>query len=93
MFGYDVHVQKWCELPSYMSNVVRRPNSTIPFFIPFRALTVADAPNLLVAGKSMATTFLTNSVTWASGTAAGVAAFMMSVLNLTSMQMAANVSH
>ena len=98
MYGYDVHVQDWCKLPPYIKNVVRRPNSTIPFFIPFRALTVADAPNLLVAGKSMATSFLTNSVTrlhpneWTSGTAAGVAASMMSTLNLTSVQMAANVS-
>ena len=98
LFGYDVHVQHWCKLPPYIGGVVRRPNSTVPFFIPFRALTVADAPNLLVAGKSMATSFLTNAVTrlhpneWASGTAAGVAASMMSALNLTSVQMAADVS-
>ena len=53
---------------------------------------------MLVAGKSMATSFLTNSVTrlhpneWASGVAAGVAATMMSMLNLSSAQIAANVS-
>ena len=76
---------------------MRKANSTIPFYIPFRALTVAGAPNLLVAGKNMATSFLTNSVTrlhpneWASGTAAGVAAAMMSALNLSSVQMAAAV--
>eukprot|EP00035_Acanthoeca_spectabilis_P029301 m.474002 g.474002 ORF g.474002 m.474002 type:complete len:320 (+) comp35445_c0_seq1:850-1809(+) len=98
MFGYDVHVPHWCRLPPYISDKVRTPNSTVPFFIPFRALTVADAPNLLVAGKSMATSFLTNAVTrlhpneWASGTAAGVAAAMMSALNLSSVQMANNVS-
>ena len=46
----------------------------------------------------MAQSFLVNSVTrlhpneWASGTAAGVAAVMMSALNLTSAQMAADVS-
>lgn len=46
----------------------------------------------------MATSFLTNSVTrlhpneWSSGTAAGVAAVMMSALNLSSAQMAADVS-
>ena len=80
------------------SEMVPRPNSTVPFFIPFRALTVAGAPNMLVAGKSMATSFLTNSVTrlhpneWASGTAAGVAAAMMSALNLSSTEMAADVS-
>lgn len=97
LFGYDVHVPKWCSFPPYISNTVRRANSTVAFFIPFRALTVADAPNMLVAGKSMATSFLTNSVTrlhpneWASGTAAGVAAVMMSVHNWSSVQMAANV--
>ena len=98
MFGYDVHRPKWCSFPSYMSKKMRIPNSTLPFFIPFRALTVAGAPNMLVAGKSMATSFLTNAVTrlhpneWASGTAAGVAAAMMSTLNLSSIQMVANVS-
>ena len=56
------------------------------------------APNMLVAGKTMATSFLTNSVTrlhpnaWASGTAAGVAAVMMSALNLSSTQMAADAN-
>jgi hypothetical protein len=98
LFGFDVHGTKWCSYPRYMSDKIRVPNSTIPYFIPFRALTVAGAPNLLVAGKSMATSFLTNSVTrlhpneWASGTAAGVAAAMMSELNLSSVQMAVNVS-
>jgi hypothetical protein len=98
LFGYDIHMSaKWCNYPRYISNKMRRPNSTVPYFIPFRALTVAGASNLLVAGKSMATSFLTNSVTrlhpneWASGTAAGVAAAMMSELNLSSAQMTANV--
>ena len=77
---------------------MRVVNSTIPYYIPFRALTVANAPNLLVAGKSMATSFFTNSVNrlhpneWASGTAAGVAAAMMSALDVSSQQMIANVS-
>ena len=97
MFGYDVHIPKWCSFPRYISSKLRRPNSTVPYFIPFRALTVAGAPNLLVAGKSMATSFLTSAVTrlhpneWASGTAAGVAAAMMSELNLSSAQMVVNV--
>ena len=100
LFGYDLHGLDWQSkaLPSYIRNVARIPKSTVPFFIPFRALTVAGAPNMLVAGKSMATSFLTNSVTrlhpneWASGVAAGVAATMMSMLNLSSAQIAANVS-
>jgi hypothetical protein len=98
MFGFDIHMSaKWCSFPRYISSKMRHPNSTVPFFIPFRALTVAGAPNLLVAGKSMATSFLTNAVTrlhpneWASGTAAGVAAAMMSEFNLSSTQMVVNV--
>lgn len=98
LFGFDVHGAKTCRLPSYVSDKLRIPNSTVPFYFPFRALTVADAPNMLVAGKSISASFLTGSVTrlhpneWASGTAAGVAAALMSSLNLTSVQMAANVS-
>ena len=44
-------------VPDYMAHKMRVANSTIPYYIPFRALTVAGAPNLLVAGKSMATSF------------------------------------
>lgn len=97
-FGYDVHHAKekiWCSLPPYVSNKIQIPNSTVPFFFPFRALTVSDAPNMLVAGKSLSQSFLTSSVTrlhpneWASGTAAGVAAAMMSALNLSSVEMTA----
>lgn len=46
-------------------------------------MTNADAPNLLVAGKTMATTFLANEATrlhpseWSSGVAAGAAASIM----------------
>ena len=81
-----------------MSTKMRIPNSTVPYYIPFRALTVANVSNLLVAGKSMATSFFTNSVNrlhpneWASGTAAGAAAAMMSALDLSSEQMVVNVS-
>ncbi len=54
-----------------------------PFQIPFRALTSMTCANLLVAGKTMAQSFLVNEATrvhpveWASGTAAGVAAAMI----------------
>ena len=50
-----------------------------PYFVPFRALTSADVPNLLVAGKTMAQTFAANAATrfhpveWATGAAAGAA--------------------
>ena len=48
-----------------------------PYFVPFRALTSDEVPNLLLAGKTMAQTFLANAATrfhpveWATGAAAG----------------------
>ena len=51
-----------------------------PYFVPFRALTSDEVPNLLLAGKTMAQTFLANAATrfhpveWATGAAAGAAA-------------------
>jgi arylsulfatase A-like enzyme len=56
---------------------------TRPFNIPFRALTHREVPNLLVAGKTMAQSFMANSATrlhpieWSTGTAAGVIAAWM----------------
>lgn len=56
---------------------------TLPFYIPFRALTNRGYGNLLMAGKTMAQSFQANAATrlhpieWATGTAAGVAAARM----------------
>jgi uncharacterized lipoprotein YddW (UPF0748 family) len=64
-----------------------------PYYVPFRALTVKSAPNLLVAGKSMAQTFLANAATrlhpteFTSGCAAGAAAALMSTNKWTSTDM------
>jgi hypothetical protein len=69
----DDHNIDTCTKPSYMSG-----SSTLPYYIPFRALTHGEAPNLLVAGKTMATTFYANAASrlhpaeWSSGVAAGV---------------------
>jgi hypothetical protein len=75
----DVHGLANCRLPEY----ARAPGETLPFFVPFRALTNDRFENLLVAGKTMAQSFLANSATrlhpieWSTGTAAGVAAAYM----------------
>jgi hypothetical protein len=59
-----------------------------PFYIPYRALASANVRNLLVAGKLIATTYITNAayrlhpVEWAAGSAAGTAAGLMSRDNL-----------
>lgn len=72
----DIHPVIGCKFPSYVTGA----HDTLPFYIPFRALTNAAYGNLLVAGKTMAQGFLANSATrlhpieWSSGTAAGVAA-------------------
>jgi hypothetical protein len=69
--------------PQYIGKEVG--NFNLAFYIPFRALTVAGAPNLLVAGKSIAATFKANAATrthpgeWSTGAAAGQAAALMVV--------------
>jgi len=74
----DFHGLETCKLPAYMNR-----SETLPFFIPFRALTNKDFDNFLVAGKTMAQSFHANAATrlhpieWHSGIAAGVAAAHM----------------
>jgi hypothetical protein len=73
-------------LPKYISNALggkwARP---WPFSIPFRALTSQNRRNLLVAGKTMAQSFLVNSATrlhpieWSTGVGAGVSAAYLAV--------------
>lgn len=75
----DIHPIAGCDMPDYYSG----KHDTLPFHIPFRALTHHKVDNLLVAGKTMAQSFLANSATrlhpieWSTGTAAGVAAAYM----------------
>jgi hypothetical protein len=75
----DVHPLVGYQYPRH----VNEHYDTLPFNIPFRALTHRDVPNLLVAGKTMAQSFMANSATrlqpieWSSGTAAGVIAAWM----------------
>ncbi|APW62320.1 FAD-dependent oxidoreductase [Paludisphaera borealis] len=72
----DVHPLSTCAMPAY----IVAAHDTLPFYIPFRALTNERFGNLLAAGKTMAQSFLANAATrlhpieWSSGTAAGVAA-------------------
>ncbi len=75
----DVHGILNCSFPVDISRI-----STVPYFLPFRALTNADVTNLLVCGKTMAQSFHANSATrlhpveWSSGAAAGVVSSFMS---------------
>ena len=82
----DIHPVGGCKFPSYITSA----HETLPFCIPFRALTNESYGNLLVAGKTMAQGFLTNAATrlhpieWSSGTAAGVAAADMALYGRSS---------
>jgi hypothetical protein len=77
-FYADIHKMSSsvCDYPTYI--VSGAPVK--PYYLPFRSLTVAGAPNLLVVGKSIASTFFANAAIrlhpeeWATGVAAGVAA-------------------
>lgn len=80
--------------PSYITCCSHPVN---PYYIPFRALTTAGVPNLLVAGKGMAQSFLANAATrlhpteYSSGVAAGAAAVLMAVNNWSVRDTYANV--
>ncbi|MCA9241866.1 MAG: FAD-dependent oxidoreductase, partial [Planctomycetales bacterium] len=75
-YAADIHPLAGCEYPAAEA---MNPQ-TLPYYLPYRALTNRDFDNLLVAGKTMAQTFLANSATrlhppeWSSGCAAGAAA-------------------
>ncbi len=79
-YPVDIHPMADRKYPAYIDAEYQ----IAPFTIPFRALTNDGVGNLLVAGKTMAQSFLANSATrlhpteWSTGTAAGVAAAMMS---------------
>jgi hypothetical protein len=81
----DVHrmEDEACGGEGYPSYIAGQNHPVMPYYIPFRALTVDQAGNLLVSGKSMAQSFLANAGTrlhpeeWSSGVAAGAAAVLM----------------
>jgi hypothetical protein len=87
-YAADIHGLATCDVPAYMHQLPQ----TLPFYIPFRALTHGQVQNLLVAGKTMAQSFAANSATrlhpieWSTGTAAGVAAAYMARTGKTSRQ-------
>ena len=87
-YGVDIHGLTTCD--SNPGGAVGP--ETLPFFIPFRALTHERLTNFLVAGKTMAQSYLSNAATrlhpieWSTGTAAGVAAASMSRHDWTARQ-------
>ncbi|QDV74693.1 FAD-dependent oxidoreductase [Botrimarina mediterranea] len=84
----DIHPLVGYEYPPH----VLENHPTLPFYLPLRSLTNDGFDNLLVAGKTMAQTFLANSATrlhpieWSSGTACGVVAAHIAQNNLTTIE-------
>ena len=82
----DIHgldAEHVCADKSYPEYIICCDHPVKPYYLPFRAITFEGMDNLLVAGKSMAQSFLANAATrlhpieWSSGAAAGAAAFGM----------------
>ncbi len=86
-YAVDIHPQK---NTSGLSPTVRRP---APFYVPYRSLASNNIRNLLVGGKQIAGTFLTNAayrlhpIEWVIGSAAGTAAGLMSTNALNNREM------
>ncbi|TWU23654.1 FAD-dependent oxidoreductase [Bythopirellula polymerisocia] len=92
-YAADIHPLVTCSYPAH----TQAAHDTLPFYLPFRALTHYRFGNLLVTGKTMAQSFLANSATrlhpieWSTGTAAGVAAAYMAETRQNSRQTLENI--
>lgn len=88
----DIHPLEGYEYPPH----VYENHPTLPFYLPLRALVSGDFDNLMVAGKTMAQTFLANSATrlhpieWSSGVACGVVAADLSKSGATTAEACAD---
>ena len=93
-YAADIHPLSSADYPEY----VFQDHHTLPFYLPFRALTHYKFDNFLVAGKTMAQSFLANSATrlhpieWSTGTAAGVSAAYMSENRYSSREALRNIA-
>lgn len=76
VYAVDIHFMRSCAYPNHVEDSLR----PLPFYIPSRSLTNYGVDNMLVAGKSLAQSFLMNAATrlhpieWKTGVAAGASA-------------------
>jgi len=97
-YDFDIHRMLSCELPAYLNFCYPSCAAGLPYYLPWRALTHAEAPNLLLAGKTMAQSFYANAITrlhpseWSSGAAAGAGAALMVARGWTSTDVFDNVA-
>lgn len=98
-FYADIHRMTYasCPYPEYL-NHTSAPAPVLPYYIPYRALTVNSVPNLMVTGKAMSQSFWANAGTrlhpeeWVTGVAAGASAVLMLQKNYaTTMDMYLNI--
>ena len=96
-YDFDIHRMHSCELPAYLNFCYPSCSAGLPYYLPWRALTHAQSPNLLLAGKTMAQSFYANAITrlhpseWSSGAAAGAGAALMAARAWTSADVFANI--
>jgi hypothetical protein len=98
-YGFDIHrlQNSTCVLPAYLQ-WGGKPAEARPYYIPWRALTHYQSPNLLLAGKTMAMSFYANAATrlhpseWSTGNAAGAGAALMAHHGWDSLELYHNVS-
>ena len=90
----DIHPLVESEAFEYLESA---PEKTLPYYIPYRALTNRRIENLLVAGKTMSQSYLANSATrlhpteWSTGSAAGAAAAYLHRHDLTTAEGAKHI--
>jgi hypothetical protein len=97
--GFDIHrlMNSTCVLPAYLQ-WGGMPAEARPYYVPIRALTHYESPNLLLAGKTMSMSFYANAVTrlhpseWSTGSAAGAGAALMAHHGWDSVGLYHNVS-
>ena len=88
---------KACELPAYLYFCYPACSAGLPYYLPWRALTHAEAPNLLLAGKTMSQSFYANAITrlhpteWSAGAAAGGGAALMAARGWSSADALAHI--
>lgn len=90
----DIHPLVDSETYDYLESATEK---TLPFYVPYRALTNRRIENLLVAGKTMSQSYLANSATrlhpieWSTGSAAGAVAAYLHRHDLTTGEGAKNI--
>jgi len=97
-YDFDIHRLISCALPAYLDFCYPNCSVGLPYYLPWRAMTHADSPNVVLAGKTMAQSFYANAITrlhpseWSGGAAAGAGAALMAARGWSSADALAHIS-